>query len=485
MMKKQSNFTVKRFLRLLFCLACFLYFEVVHGLNNNNEYLEILIKHDTSALDLSIGMLQNSISSDNVDSEDQYVKAINLLSKSLDKDRLEFIDKWILSGKESYFPYLLKGLYFAEKGWKSRGRSYSNKTADKQFKQMLADFTIAESMLLTAIELNPNAINAYSELIAIYSSHKQYAGKARIIHDKGVAYNKNSIEIRIRYLAFLFPKWHADMELRANYITKIASQANQNLFMLEVLIENYIQMAEHIKDYKKSMDLYSVAFKQGYRCRTHVSRALRIFNFKYYTYALDDLNELIKRCPDNSSAYLIKARALYKLGDFDASMKNFDLALSLNPGAPHIIGTRGYIQYREKNYEKAISDLTNAIEKDNGTAWMWVNRAKAYKKLKQYDKAIYDFQHAIQLKPGKTSSYRLMGYCYTKLQQYGLALKAYNSGLLIDENNAKLLIKRAQLNSNVFEDNQSAINDLEYLIKLEPTNKKAMKLLYDIKLNNT
>jgi len=448
------------------------------------NYLELLKNNNKLLLELSINSLQKDIS-DDADSEGYYVAIINSLANSLEGDGLEFIEQWILSGEESYLPYLLKGVYFANKGWRSRGKSYSRQTPKEQFKQMEADFSVAEAMLLKAIELNPYVINAYSELIAVYFSLKKYGNKAEKIHDKGVAYNKNSVEIRVRYLAFLFPKWRVEVERRSNYIERVEKLAKENPRMNEVLIDNYIQMAEYITDYKKSMTLYSASFKYGYRCRTHVSRALRKFNFKYYTYALKDLNELIEKCPKNSSAYLIKARTVHKLDDVEEAMKNFGIALSLNPDAPHIIGTRGYVYYREKNYQQAVSDLSRAIERDKGTAWMWENRAKSYRKLKQYDKAIYDFGKAIQLNPGNISNYRLRGYCYKKLQQYNLALKDYDAGLLVDKKNVKLLMQRAKLNNNVFSDQGAAINDLEYLIKLDPSNKKAMKFLYKIKARKT
>jgi len=342
-------------------------------------------------------------------------------------------------------------------------------------------FLISEQALLTAIELNPKAINAYNDLIGIYFALGKGDTNAKIIHDKGVLYNKNNVSIRIRYLGFMLPKWGVDPKIRMEYIAEIEKLAMKRSNLIEVLIDNYSLLADEVTDYNDAMALYSKSFEYGYRCRTHVSRTLKLYNFKYYTYALNDLNELIKRCPDNASAYLIKARTLYKLDDFNEALINFDLALKLVPDGPQIIGTRGFIYYLEKEYERAIDDLSVAIRGDAGTSWMWLNRGKSYKKIKQYDKAIYDFGRAIQLNPGNVNNYKLRAYCYKKLQQYELALKDYNKGLVIDERNTKLLFLRAKLNYGVFSDVNAALVDLEKAIYFDPENKKAMKLLYKIK----
>jgi tetratricopeptide (TPR) repeat protein len=332
------------------------------------------------------------------------------------------------------------------------------------------------------MKLNPQAINAYMDLIGIYFALGSGDVKGRLFHDRGLNANPDSLLIRKRYLHFSFPKWGIEFEKRQEYLKDLEHSALTKPQLRGIMAANYAQMAKEFdKDADKSASLYDQSLKTEYQCRIHKDKAYMLFNHKRYAQSLEDLNRLVKKCPDYASGYLIRGRALHKLGETGDALENLAMALELSPDDPQILGTRGYIQLRNKNYQAAIDDLTLALEKDKQTAWMWDNRGYAYYKLKDYHNAVEDFTHAISVNPESTRAYRRRGNCHKKLKSYDLALADYSKGLEINPDDSKLLMQRAKLHYGNLYENKKALEDLNHILSIDPAHKKAKTLIRKIK----
>jgi tetratricopeptide (TPR) repeat protein len=73
---------------------------------------------------------------------------------------------------------------------------------------------------------------------------------------------------------------------------------------------------------------------------------------------------------------------------------------------------RGLAYYNNKDYNKAISDYTEAIRLKRDYAFYYNDRGKAYNGKKDYDKAISDYTEAIRLDPNNTFYYDNRGDAY-------------------------------------------------------------------------
>jgi tetratricopeptide (TPR) repeat protein len=90
--------------------------------------------------------------------------------------------------------------------------------------------------------------------------------------------------------------------------------------------------------------------------------------------------------------------------------------------------------YRENDFQKAISDWTNAIagSKDpNLLKVVYSNRSAAYLKLKQYILALADGEKCVSLDSTWSKGYTRKGDALYSLTRYTEAFNAYNSGLRI------------------------------------------------------
>jgi len=440
--------------------------DLLYQIRNNNfdAVTDTLSLHETNAFSSTT-------------SEEALTILYEQLAAALTEEDIASLDRWIARDKNNHIPYLLKGMYLYDLGWRYRGNRYLRYTPDENIQKMHETLLDAEKPLLAAIEINPHAISAYENLIGLYFANGNSSTKGKAIYEKGLQENPDSVEIRKKFLWFLLPKWGVPYQVRQHYVDEIevASQSNERLQL--VLAYNYAQLADEVDDnYMLASQLYDKAMSYGYQCSIHKDEAFMMFNYKHYNQALNELNALVDRCPNNASAYLIRARTIRKLGDKRAALADLDTALLLSPGDPQILGTRGFFHIRENNYREAITDLSNALLKDQKTAWMWDNRGHAYYKLEMYDKAIRDFTSTLQVDSGYKRAYRRRGNAYKKLHKYDLALQDYSAGIDIAPDNISLLLRRAKLYSKELSDTAAALKDVEHVLSIEPNNKKAKKL---------
>ena len=61
--------------------------------------------------------------------------------------------------------------------------------------------------------------------------------------------------------------------------------------------------------------------------------------------------------------------------------------------------SRGYLWHKKKEYDKALTDYSEAIRLDPASAWAYKNRGSVWMAKSEYDKAISDYNEEIRLEP--------------------------------------------------------------------------------------
>jgi len=96
---------------------------------------------------------------------------------------------------------------------------------------------------------------------------------------------------------------------------------------------------------------------------------------------------------------------------------------------------RGREAYDQKNYDRAITEFTEAIRLNPNYELAFYFRAEAYTIKEDYDKALADFTQAIRLSPNDTDNYNERGYVYIIRNDFDRAIADFNQTLKIDPNN--------------------------------------------------
>ena len=77
---------------------------------------------------------------------------------------------------------------------------------------------------------------------------------------------------------------------------------------------------------------------------------------------------------------------------------------------------RGIASYKKREYDKAIIEFSEFIEREPDCAEAYYNRGNAYWDTVDFDKAIADYTKTIELKPNYADAYYKRGRVYAEYE---------------------------------------------------------------------
>jgi len=125
---------------------------------------------------------------------------------------------------------------------------------------------------------------------------------------------------------------------------------------------------------------------------------------------------------------------------------------------------------KNKDYDKAIEEINEAVRLDPNYAQAYSGRGYAYEMKDQYDRAIDDYNEAIRLDPNCSEAYMFRGSACLKKGQYDYAIRDCNEAIKLNPNNTALAYAYLNRGDAYIKKGQydQAINDYSEIIKLKP-----------------
>lgn len=127
----------------------------------------------------------------------------------------------------------------------------------------------------------------------------------------------------------------------------------------------------------------------------------------------------------------------------------------------------------------APSSHAGPSEKDKKRAQTLKEEGNALVKKGEHRKAIEKYTQSISLNPHEVTTYTNRALCFLSLRQHRDAVSDCELALNMDSANVKALYRRAQAHKEL-QNLKSCIDDLNNLLKIEPKNSAALKLLQDV-----
>lgn len=185
---------------------------------------------------------------------------------------------------------------------------------------------------------------------------------------------------------------------------------------------------------------------------------------------------LIKSGRENSeslaSAFLHRGYDYNRDRQYDLAIADETEAIRLKPDFFDAYFIRGAAYLGKKLYDLAIADETDAIriKPDSGDALLF--RGFAYENKDLLDLAIADFGAAIRLNPGDENAYFARASVYAKKKQFDLAIADDSEGLRLKPDDYSALVDRGNAHGEKRE-YDLAIADYSEAIRQKPDNYRA------------
>ena len=114
----------------------------------------------------------------------------------------------------------------------------------------------------------------------------------------------------------------------------------------------------------------------------------------------------------------------------------YDSAVAIQRDNPRAYHLRGTVYGARNEPEKAIADLSKAIDLNAYMPQAYANRAREYRKSQQYELALADCEAALRLDSKHRMAYIIRGNVEIKLEQYAEAVRDFDAALAIDPQDA-------------------------------------------------
>lgn len=141
----------------------------------------------------------------------------------------------------------------------------------------------------------------------------------------------------------------------------------------------------------------------------------KFFQQKNYQSAIDKYAEAIVLAPNNGYAHFWKGYAHYYLNQYEQAAAALDAALTQGYKPLEVYRLRWYVNYQNKNYDAALSDVSQALKLEPG--FYFTNAlGDVYRAKNDWQNALAAYRAAAQLEPNNSDV------------SYWIALMSYNLG---------------------------------------------------------
>lgn len=237
-----------------------------------------------------------------------------------------------------------------------------------------------------------------------------------------------------------------------NDVWEIRGVARQNLGKYEEAISDYDKALEALPGNKQIL----------------FNKALAQDALKDYVSSEKTFNELMRHNPNYDRAYRGRAKLRMSQGDTLGAISDLDTALMLNKYSHEMYAMRAGLEATStKNYEKALSDMNEAIRLQPQESQYYVIRAQVYYGLDNYDGAMEDYGNAINLDPYNMIAYYNRGILRAEINDINRAIEDFSAVLRLNPSDYRTLYNRAILYRNIH-DFENALADVSKVIDVVP-----------------
>ncbi|MFN7972832.1 MAG: tetratricopeptide repeat protein [Acidobacteriota bacterium] len=324
------------------------------------ELTGLLKARDFAALDRRLGGFQEAYEADHL-KEPEVLRAYGALA-SPDLALLPFYNEWVEKVPSSYSAHACRGLVESQLAWKRRGSAIAAKTTNEQWLGSAELAASSRADLMRAVELRPKLMPALKPLITLAMLGGPESPQEA--YERAIAVDPDSYAARAAYIIALQPKWGGSLEAIQNVVDgmKEAEQHNPSLHSLHGSVAwARGGMMEWDNKPREALDQYQEAFRSGDCARFHEARGNVYKWLGIYRKAVPDFDSS-HWTPADSDALANRGLCYYKLDLYDRAMRDLSLALEIDPTNADALKYRGYTSCKKRDWDAALKDYDLALQ---------------------------------------------------------------------------------------------------------------------------
>lgn len=325
------------------------------------------------------------------------------------------------------------------------------------------------------------AISAKKCPIDVFYTAIEYAKKAKN-YQQALQYANQALKNNGNNIDLLYIHAQIAMILKQNNI------AIKDLESIMALYPNNIYVLYKLSDLYKQAKKYSLASEC---CEKIFSSSPQYFLEKLTqeenNLSLEELNTILFNNPKFYPAYFHRMKIYAQAGPYKSAILDCQTLLNNGYITPEIYTYKAQAHEKLKEYEKAFSDFTSALElQETATRYAFrsdvanyiaTSKRNAYASEKEYmpflETALSDLTKAISLSPSDIY-YNKRGIIYVKNKQYEKAIEDFNQAIAYNSQKAEYYYNRAIVKKDM-KHLLDAIKDFTLAVKCDPTSVSMLK----------
>lgn len=170
---------------------------------------------------------------------------------------------------------------------------------------------------------------------------------------------------------------------------------------------------------------------------------------------------------NNYKNYLTKAIEYQQKGDYENSLKYYDMALERFPNDGTILNSKGWLLIDMQEYKEALILIDKAIELNPDDSNKYLNKGNALATMNRLDDALYPYEKALELEKDNFSAHFGLGYVYNSLKEYDKALEHMKECKRINEKDEDVYMHTADIYFKMGE-HQKSYEEYMAVLKINP-----------------
>lgn len=216
----------------------------------------------------------------------------NALSDISDQSNTQLMEQtltnWCRSQPGSHIPWLVRGCFYLEYGWKIRGGGWANTVSKDSMQKFKDKLRLAKNDLEQSASIEPADPNSWTWLVHVARGLSDTREKMESYFQSGMTASPDNYSLCYAKLLYLQPKWHGTAKEMLDFATRCAQTADDNPYLGFVMVTALKENHKYIKkdqDYLGQEDVWAIVEGSFSRFFNKYPQNLRRrFYYAYYAY---------------------------------------------------------------------------------------------------------------------------------------------------------------------------------------------------------